>query len=544
MKIKYNSLILISLLSFSSCEDFLEPQPHDRLSEIVAWSSIENANLYVNGFYSYLTTYSIFGSSQFGGSGNPDGMTDMLKYGSSAPGAGNANLYAYEPTKISPDQNALGIWADAYGRIRRLNEFLGGIDTYAKFDESSKTVLKAQTRFFRAYIYYLLTMRHGSVILIKELTTEKNHPRSPESECWDFIAEDLDYAIANLPEEWDQANEGRLTKGAALALKSRAMLFAENWEAAKTAAEGVIELKNAGLYDLASQYKDAFKSRSMDNKESILEMRYARPAPVHSFDKTYCPAGDKPGPGAGAMACPTQEMVELYEDVNGNKVDWTPWHSSTISTPPYAQLEPRFQASVLYNGAIWKGRSIESFVGGSDGYMDYAYESYPAGKTTTGYFLKKYLDESNNDVVNQSSVQTLIVFRYAEVLLNYAEACYHLNRPDLANDAIRQIRSRVSLPYTDLTGNELLKKIQNERKIELAFEGFNYWDIRRWKLGETELNNRRLHALKITKSGNVSTYQYVECDNLDRKFLEKLYHFPIPSSEISNNTACEQIELW
>ena len=90
----------------------------------------------------------------------------------------------------------------------------------------------------------------------------------------------------------------------------------------------------------------------------------------------------------------------------------------------------------------------------------------------------------------------------------------------------------------------MLKKIQDERKLELAFEGFNYWDIRRWKLGETELNNRRLHALKITKSGNVFTYQYVECDNLDRKFLEKLYHFPIPSSEISNNTACEQIELW
>lgn len=544
MKKKFYLLLFASLLGFGSCSTYLDPQPHDRLSEIVAWSSVKNANLYVDGFYSYLPGYSIFSTGQFGGSGNTDGLTDMLKYGSSAPGAGNANLYATEPTKISADQNAMGIWEEAYGRIRRLNEFLQGLDNFAKFDETSKLQLKAQTLFFRGYLYYLLTMRHGSVVLLKQLTTEKNNARSPENECWNLVAEDLDFAINNLPVEWDAANQGRITKGAALALKSRAMLYAERWEDAKVAAEAVMALKATGTYALNAQYKDAFKSTSLGNKESILEVRFMRPAPVHSYDKDNCPAGDNPPPGTGAKACPTQEMVELYDDVNGNTVNWTPWHATTTIAPPYATLEPRFQASVLFNGATWKGRSIEAFVGGKDGYMDYAYEAYPNGKSTTGYFLKKYLDETNLDVTNQSSVQTLVLIRYAEVLLNYAEACYHLNRFDLANDAIRQIRTRVGLPYTDLTGTVLFEKIRKERKIELAFEGHNYWDIRRWKLGMVELNNRRMHALKITKSGTTFTYQYVECDNLDRKFLDRLNHFPIPTSEISNNTACNQIDLW
>ena len=544
MKKKFYLLLFASLLGFGSCSNYLDPQPHDRLSEIVAWSSVKNANLYIDGFYSYLPGYSIFSTGQFGGSGNTDGLTDMLKYGSSAPGAGNANLYATEPTKISADQNAMGIWEQAYGRIRRLNEFIQGLDNFAKFDETSKLQLKAQTLFFRGYLYYLLTMRHGSVVLLKQLTTEKNNARSPENECWNLVAEDLDFAINNLPVEWDAANQGRITKGAALALKSRAMLYAERWEDAKVAAEAVMALKATGAYTLNAQYKDAFKSTSLGNKESILEVRFIRPAPVHSYDKDNCPAGDNPPPGTGAKACPTQEMVELYDDVNGNTVNWTPWHSTTTVTPPYATLEPRFQASVLFNGATWKGRAIEAFVGGKDGYMDYAYEAYPNGKSTTGYFLKKYLDETNRNVTNQSSVQTLVLIRYAEVLLNYAEACYHLNRFDLANDAIRQIRTRVGLPYTDLTGNVLFEKIRKERKTELAFEGHNYWDIRRWKLGMNELNNRRLHALKITKSGTTFTYQYVECDNKDRKFLDRLNHFPIPTSEISNNTACNQIDLW
>lgn len=545
---KYLIVTIIMGLSFTSCNDFLDPAPTDRLSEKLFWQNEESTDLYLNSFYPYLSSYGNFGTSQFNNGLLTEGMTDMLKYGSYSAGVGNANRIVFNPYFVTADQSqGLVIWTTSYERIRRVNEFLSSMSKYSTYNEDTNKRYEAQIRFIRAFLYYQLLLRTNTVIIFDKLPDGNSKPLSPESDCWDFVEQDLDYAIQNLPVQWDATRSGRITKGAALAMKSRAMLLAKRWEKARAAASEVINLQDNGslVYELNKDYKNAFKSYfDNGNKESILEFRYKLPAPYHSFDRDFAPGGD--WANNGGSACPTQEMVEEYELATGGKADWSKWHSKTTETPPYSLLEPRFHASVLYNGASWKNRKIETFVDGKDGYIDYGFQANTNGKTTTGYYLRKYLDESIADISTTYSAQPWIEIRLAEVYLNLAEACAMLGSTydKDANNAIRTIRERVKLPYTDLTGEELMKAIRHERKVELAYEGFYYWDLRRWRMADSILDGARFHGLKITQSGTTLTYEYIDCDKEDRKFPERFYNFPIPTTEIANNLAISQINLW
>ena len=544
---KYLIVTIIMGLSFTSCNDFLDPDPTDRLSEKLFWQNEESTDLYLNSFYPYLSSYGNFGTSQFNNGLLTEGMTDMLKYGSYSAGVGNANRIVFNPYFVTADQSqGLVIWTTSYERIRRVNEFLSSMSKYSTYNEDTNKRYEAQIRFIRAFLYYQLLLRTNTVIIFDKLPDGNSKPLSPESDCWDFVEQDLDYAIQNLPVQWDATRSGRITKGAALAMKSRAMLLAKRWEKARAAASEVINLQDNGslVYELNKDYKNAFKSYfDNGNKESILEFRYKLPAPYHSFDRDFAPGGD--WANNGGSACPTQEMVEEYELATGGKADWSKWHSKTTETPPYSLLEPRFHASVLYNGASWKNRKIETFVVGKDGYIDYCFQANTNGKTTTGYYLRKYLDESIADISTTYSAQPWIEIRLAEVYLNLAEACAMLGSTydKDANNAIRTIRERVKLPYTDLTGEELMKAIRHERKVELAYEGFYYWDLRRWRMADSILDGARFHGLKITQSGTTLTYEYIDCDKEDRKFPERFYNFPIPTTEIANNLAISQINL-
>lgn len=545
---KYLIVTIIMGLSFTSCNDFLDPDPTDRLSEKLFWQNEESTDLYLNSFYPYLSSYGNFGTSQFNNGLLTEGMTDMLKYGSYSAGVGNANRIVFNPYFVTADQSqGLVIWTTSYERIRRVNEFLSSMSKYSTYNEDTNKRYEAQIRFIRAFLYYQLLLRTNTVIIFDKLPDGNSKPLSTESDCWDFVEQDLDYAIQNLPVQWDATRSGRITKGAALAMKSRAMLVAKRWEKARAAASEVINLQDNGslVYELNKDYKNAFKSYfDNGNKESILEFRYKLPAPYHSFDRDFAPGGD--WANNGGSACPTQEMVEEYELATGGKADWSKWHSKTTETPPYSLLEPRFHASVLYNGASWKNRKIETFVDGKDGYIDYGFQANTNGKTTTGYYLRKYLDESIADISTTYSAQPWIEIRLAEVYLNLAEACAMLGSTydKDANNAIRTIRERVKLPYTDLTGEELMKAIRHERKVELAYEGFYYWDLRRWRMADSILDGARFHGLKITQSGTTLTYEYIDCDKEDRKFPERFYNFPIPTTEIANNLAISQINLW
>jgi hypothetical protein len=456
--------------------------------------------------------------------------------------AGDANNYVFTPETMSPTGNLLNTWGVTYERIRRVNEFLVGLKEYSQLDAEKNKLFEGQARFFRAFLYFQLAKRHGGVILYTDMNLQKDKARSSSEETWNLIADDLDFAASALPDEWTGVNKGRVTKGAVSAFKSRAMLYAERWQAAKDAADAVLALNK---YTLTDNYKDAWKG---GNSESILEYNYLVTGPNHTFDKDYATFGEIENQGGSGT--PTQEFVESYEKKDGTKIDWSAWHvpAGTTVRPPYVDLDPRFAATVIYNGSTWMSKVMENCVDGTNGkYMGYREDTYTKGRTTTGYYLKKYRDEKHIDLVTYLSTQTWVEIRLAEVYLNRAEANFRLGNSGSALADLNAVRARkeISLPAkTGLAGDVLFSTIRQERKIELAFEGHLYWDMRRWKLAHTEYNNYRVHGMKISKNAAGYLYQYVDCDLQDSKFLAKTYVFPVPYSELANNSAIMQYDEW
>ena len=524
--------------SLSSCNDWLDGVTQTTtVSDEIVWQDAANVDKNVNAFYTYLNKYGQFGEAQFQGS-LTESLTDAFKYGSVSLGhrAGHPNNYVFNPEVVSPDGCLYNIWTQdlAYGSIRQINQFLEMQKQYSKFSKEENARWEAQARFFRAFLYFQLAKRHGGVIIYKELPSYNEKAISTAEETWKFIAEDLDYAAANLPAEWAAVNKGRITKGAAYAFKSRAMLYAEKWQEAYDAAS---EVEKLNLYDLVANYADAWKGH---NKEAIIEFDYNKDSgPNHTFDRYYVPQCD--GYDFGGLGTPTQEMVEAYETKDGKSVDWTKWHTKTTEVPPYANLEPRFGATIIYAGCTWKGKQMDCSVGGTNGaFMPYREQPYSYGKTTTGYFLRKLMDETLTDVKSVKSSQPWVELRFAEVLLNKAEAAYRLNKYSEAQSLMNRVRARVGLPGKSTTGETWFKDYRKERKVELAYEGHLFWDMRRWKLAHIEYNNYRCHGMKIANG----TYEYVDCDGQDRKFLQKLYVLPVPTSELKNNKQAVQYDEW
>ena len=551
MKNIYKSAIIaLMALGLSSCTSFLDMSPTDKVSDKVMWESTTNAEYHVNYLYSYI--YDVLMGQCV--AGQTEALTDMLKYGSY-----NYNALCYIPSEIAYGaattltagyvDSYLGYWGSWYTGISKVNKAIVSLRKYGQMSDQDKIRLEAEMKFMRAFLYFDLMKRYKEIIIYDENLDAyaKDKAVSSEAEGWDLIQADLEYAAENLPER--TASKGRLDKGMAWGFMTRAMLYAERWDLVKTAAAEVEKLG----YALEADYQDGYmKPIGSGNKEAIIQYQFDRANDVtHSYDFYYTPGGDfsinkETGGGYGT---PTQEMVESYELATGGFPDWTPWHDVTTQTPPYADLEPRFHASVLYNGAPWKGRKIEPYVGGADGWCQWNLEREPKGRTTTGYYLRKMVDESHDVIAYSGGVQPLIVLRYAEVLLNKAEACHKTNDPAGANAAVRTIRDRVGLPYEDVTGDDLWKAIRQERKVELAYEGLWYWDLRRWKVAHKPypegLTGYQQHGLKIEKNNDGTfTYTYVSVDDQDRNFPEKMYRFPMPTGELNNNGAVDQYPEW
>ena len=551
MKNIYKSAITaLMALGLSSCTSFLDMSPTDKVSDKVMWESTTNAEYHVNYLYSYI--YDVLMGQCV--AGQTEALTDMLKYGSY-----NYNALCYIPSEIAYGaattltagyvDSYLGYWGSWYTGISKVNKAIVSLRKYGQMSDQDKLRLEAEMKFMRAFLYFDLMKRYKEIIIYDENLDAyvKDKAVSSEAEGWDLIQADLEYAAENLPER--TASKGRLDKGMAWGFMTRAMLYAERWDLVKTAA---VEVEKLG-YALEADYQDGYmKPIGSGNKEAIIQYQFDRANDVtHSYDFYYTPGGDfsinkETGGGYGT---PTQEMVESYELATGGFPDWTPWHDVTTQTPPYADLEPRFHASVLYNGAPWKGRKIEPYVGGADGWCQWNLEREPKGRTTTGYYLRKMVDESHDVIAYSGGVQPLIVLRYAEVLLNKAEACHKTNDPAGANAAVRAIRDRVGLPYEDVTGDDLWKAIRQERKVELAYEGLWYWDLRRWKVAHKPypegLTGYQQHGLKIEKNNDGTfTYTYVSVDDQDRNFPEKMYRFPMPTGELNNNGAVDQYPEW
>lgn len=540
-----------AVLGCAAC-DFLDMTPTDSVSDKVMWENTKNAEWAVNSIYSYI--YDVTANQSV--VGLTESLTDIMKYGSY-----NYNSLALIPSEFAYGDATtitatyvdayMGYWGSQYNRVRRTNEALNNLHKYGKMSDADKLRLEAELRFMRGFLYFDLAKRYKEVIIYDENmeAITKDKALSTEKEAWDFIQADLDFAAANLPAKADAS--GRLDKGSAYAFLTRAMLYAGRYEAVIAAAD---EVKALG-YRLEGKYADAYsKSVPAGNTEAILQYQFSRAENItHSFDYYYTPGGDFSLNGAqgGGYGTPTQELVESYELATGGKPDWEPWHAEDVTdTPPYASLEPRFHATVLYNGADWKGRKIEPWLGGDDGYCEWNAEPEPNGRSTTGYYLRKMVDETHDVIRYSSGVQPITIIRYAEVLLNKAEALYMTGKEAEAETIINDdIRARVGLPGISAEGDDLMAAIRQERKVELAFEGLWYWDLRRWGIAHKAypegLTGYQVHGFKITKDEDgVFHYTYVSVDDKNRNFSEKLYRFPLPSDELNNNGLVSQFPEW
>ena len=546
MKIKRLYLLGIGLMFTSqfltSCHDLLEKDPTDSYSETVAWSSESSLDMYVTYLYKPLNGLSNFSSLSL-----TDGYTDLVKYGNGVPQTWSAhNKILLQQNTITSDNNPMSSWG-LYTDIFRENVFLRDAGIYgSKFNEDFLNTRIAEIRFIRAVNYARMIRIFGGVILRDETNGvdsegEKAKARATEAESWDFVLKDLEFAAKHLPKEWDSKWDGRLTKGAAYAYMCRTALFAKRWDIAITAAD---EIKKLNKYDLMDEYKDVFKVAG--NKEIIFSIAYKIPDMPHYFDRYFAPDGKQ----GIRRAVPTSELVDAYDMADGTPFSW----SGSMAKDPYVGREPRFYASIIYNGATWKEKTIYTYVDAENGFAAYRDNMNPGEKqTVTGYFIRKYLQENNTEFDDKGSDQFWIEMRYAEVLLNLAEALaeqdYAKNQDD-ALEALNEVRRRVDLPERTTQEapdkDSFMKLLRKERICELAFEGFRYWDLRRWRLAGEVIDGKQAHGTKITKKDDNSyTYEQVSCDdNINRFFPERYYLLPIPVDELQNNPLCENNAPW
>ncbi|SEW53877.1 RagB/SusD family nutrient uptake outer membrane protein [Chitinophaga arvensicola] len=555
-------LLLACLLAtgVSSCK--LDGIPGDRYTDAAIWKNAGNVDMYMYGMYDQFKTFS-FGQFPIGYSNATDAFTDVEKYTSNTTGNGTVNKLAYNPGQVNATSPGISVWDMAYTNIRKVNEFLNGLQLYAKVTDAQKIQYEAEARFIRGYMYFWLARINGSAIIMDKLPTQKNNPRASEDEVWNYAAKDFAFAAEHLPKDWGAAGKGRASQGAAYGMLARTWLYAasiaeydnklynkdaltgvpsskktEYYQHAADAAAAVIALADAGVYALDADYGKLFTNNN--SKEAIFAVYYQRTSVTHQFDYFFCPPADVDG--GGATGVPTAELVNEYEMADGRKFSWS---ETAMKANPYAGREPRFYATVLYNGAAWKGRTLNTTPDDDkEGYIDFKVVTDPR-KTVTGYYLRKMLDESNKDILVAGSVQPWMELRYAEILLIHAEALTKLNRLPDAKISLDKVRARVNLPGTPATTPDaMMAAIEHERKVELAFEGQRYWDLRRWRKAHTVLNNVRFHGHKVTGNGVGFDYTEVDCDKENRYFPTSFYYMPIPQAEIINNTAMTQIQGW
>lgn len=543
-------------MSLVSCNDFLDLTPTNSVSDKTIWSKYEYAQLHANYMYEDLDLISGYGTNGAGCTrdcsiGLSEALTDLFKYAGYNYTSMNRipSEFAYGGVSTLTNNYVdtyLGAWTSMYNYLSTANQAIANLRKFGTFPQEQKDEVEAEFRFFRAYYYSILAKRYPKIVLYTENLDDynKNHAAVDVAEVYEFIYQDLKFAGEHLPKS--TVPNGRLTSGAAYALMSRVMLYAERWSDAAAAAEKVIGMG----YDI--NYTDLEAPFKVGGQGAIFQICFDITARTHSFDCYYSPGGDRAAYGnpiSGAYGAPTQEMVESFELNTGGLPDWSTWHTAegTQETPPYDQLEPRFAHTVLYNGSAWKDRTIESYVDGADGWVEWTKADMSDGKSATGYFLRKRVDENNKFANASKCTKPYTFLRIAEVILNYAEALYRSNNADEALKQLNIVRQRpaVGLPALSCSGSAIMDAIRQERKVELAYEGFYYWDMRRWGLAHTAFTGIRTHGLKIVKEANGTfTYYYVECDDQNRNFPEKLYTLPIPQSELDNNKDVNQTPAW
>lgn len=470
---------------------------------------------------------------------------------------------------VTPDQlGNLDIWSSYYENIKNCNIFFNNMDKVNLVDQPQRNYLIGEELFFRAYYYMELVNRYGGVPLITKAyqldDTDKvmDIKRNSYEECVDSIVKWFDDAAELLPVKYDSDLDfGRVTKVAALAMKSRMLLYAASpWWGVRTykeaadASKEVIDLCGGDGNNLDPDYKGLFLNPL--SNEIIFQRLYNQEF-GHWFDWENTPNG-----WSGYSAtCVTQEMVDSYE-TDGGKFPDTDWYDgkTTTTVNPWENRDPRFYASIVCDGQKFRDREIQFWVNApekegekpSKGGLDSEFGRDNWNYSKSHYTIRKFMDETLLNSWSDKGKQPWIYCRLAEIYLNYAEAMYFCGNEEVARTYVNYVRERARnmvgaqegsinmLPDVTESGEALLKKIQQERKVELAFEEHRFFDVRRWKIAESTQVGQ-FHGIQIVKNEDgTKEYSVINLGN-ERDFdASKHYLVPIPNYERRKNSALEQ----
>lgn len=571
--IKYLTIGLMATTMLSSCTDILDKKPLTEVSDNDLWSDPALLKAFVNSRYNQV---GVNGAESMQSSIVDETELTWLR------GCETHNFARLSPTDLGRMNGAWWgsdnrSWSTKWTNISNCNIFFEHVDNVAFTDEAEKTKLVGQVRFIRAFEYWDLIARWGAMPIITksfsindrdEIVDQK---RNTYKECIDFLVGELDQAAKELPANWSGDDYGRATSVAALALKSRILLYAasplmnedvkipevgfttpepDRWQkAAKAATEALDAAQAAGneLYNLdgdpSKNYQMIFMDNTAANKETLFARMGTNSAGGESISN--CDQYNNPnGYGGWGGNCPLQELVDAYEVVKDGVASKFDWNNPEEKANPYANRDPRFYATILYDGAKWMTRNVETYFdvdsngkitgGGKD--TKFGNDSWNA--SPTGYNMKKFMDEGYALNSWNFCARNWIHLRMAELYLNKAEALYHTGDEEGAREALKPIIERAGMPAVTATGADLLEAIKNERRIEFAFEEHRYFDVRRWKEAPKYFGST-VHAITIKKyPDGKKTY---EVDKLrsdvggDRKWDDKMYWLPIPKSEMDKN---------
>ena len=551
------SMAVGSAFTLCSCNDFLDREEDSFIDKTATFDSYNRTKQYLTYAYSLLPE----GLNRFSGDALLGAATDDACFAIES-----SNIQQFNNGSWNALSNPDNVWDRYFAGIAKcctllensnhINLDISRLDPAKRveYENNLKDIRmwRAEAHFLRAYFNFELLKRYGPIPIIKStLDINKDYsdtPRPTMKEVVEFIANDCDIAADSLElTPWRNMNDafGRATKGAALALKSRLLLYAASplyvdfgdideankpsdatlWKAAADAAKAVIDLNQ---YALAPAYDDLFKN-DFQNKEYIFVRRY----PSNSdFEKSNFPVsyGGKGGTN------PSQNLIDDYEMLDGTAFDW---NDPVKAAHPFENRDERLLATVLMNGVLFKGKRVATYPGGADATPN-------PNATKTGYYLRKFLNENVNIQTGGGSDGHVVpLFRLAEIYLNYAEALneYDPTNPDIAV-YLNKIRERVSLPDvpSGLTQEQMRTLIHHERRVELAFEEHRFWDVRRWKVASSTLG-APVKGVKITQddAGNF-TYSPVQVEQ--RVFQPKMYWYPIPQSEVLKLHHWEQNKGW
>jgi hypothetical protein len=541
-------IILLAILTFSACSDVLNLDPPDRIAETVVWKDASTVRLYMNATYAVAFPQGLYRNTQIGhGTDEMHSIKGSVFYSRITKG----ELTPDNVTDLNP--NVMNNWKQAYTTIRNVNVFLEKMAT-SPIEENLKTTMTAEMRFIRAHQFAQLIWRYGGVPLITEvfeLSDDFARARNTYDECVTFIVNELNAVIGVLPNKQPDTNLGLASSDAALALKGRVLLYAASplnnpgndrskWQAASDAAKALID---GGRYSLSNDYRTTFTAQNNE----IIFARYFTQANAASTDaasmlpmELHFQVGRNGDRGFGSDT-PTQNQVDAYEMSNGLQI--TDAGSGYNPNDPYINRDPRFYATILFDGAVWKNRATETFISGAAGVaggMDTNQGPFDVQNATqSGYYTKKFLQEEVPPLQGSTvrSTSPYIMFRYAEILLNYAEAQHMLGNDSEARIYANMVRKRAGVNMPDITegGAALQTRLQNERRVELAFEGHRYFDVRRWKIA-SDTESKDIRGITITKMANGSK-TYASKLLIDRPtWDDKWMLLPIPRTEVNRSS--------